>query len=597
MARRSHIIGKQILDVEIDVGEDFFALQQDVSRVFHARVTPALDALFSRYVGAETVVRLDRLEVDLGRINRFRLEDDLAARLVEALEPMLAAQLGGVAPAARRASSSARAARRRSGAEGAFQARDEDASEAWFARQDRAEEDDFTQHSLEGHTIELWHYFLKNGHVPWWAPALEPSEFETQVLEALEAQPALLAQTRAVVQQSPVALRRLVLQFSDAFLDRLVRAYAQALSPRLLRVVQDFARWLAEHPAAEIAPRAFRQAFWPEALQEIFAGSPQDADHAERAVVRRALRRLSRRVSVDYPVFLARLHAVFREEEPEAASGPVPFIRPLVEALASAARPAEAAASEVAQSAEAVAPEETSRPEPAAPSKTPSEAERPLEPAAPVDQPSAVTEEAVLPEEEAAARAERDAPVVRSEPEAMEERVSPEPVREGTELYLRNAGLVLLHPYLPAHFEHLGLVKDKAFVDEGARQKAIYQLQHLATGDEQEPEYSLTLNKLLCGHPLEQPLARDTVLSEAERAEAENLLKAVICNWPALKNTSPDGLREGFLLREGKLTRNPFDWLLQVEQKTLDILLGRLPWGLSLIKLPWMPEMLRVEWA
>ena len=49
--------------------------------------------------------------------------------------------------------------------------------------------------------------------------------------------------------------------------------------------------------------------------------------------------------------------------------------------------------------------------------------------------------------------------------------------------------------------------------------------------------------------------------------------------------------------REGKLTRKPFDWLLQVEQKTLDILLGRLPWGLSMIKLPWMPEMLRVEWA
>ena len=156
---------------------------------------------------------------------------------------------------------------------------------------------------------------------------------------------------------------------------------------------------------------------------------------------------------------------------------------------------------------------------------------------------------------------------------------------------------MLLHPYLKAHFEHLGLVEKKAFVDEDARQKAIYQLQYLATGDGQALEYSLALNKLLCGHPLALPLARDIVLGATEKAEAENLLKAVIRNWPALKNTSPDGLREGFLQRDGKLTRKPSNWLLQVEQQTHDILLGRLPWSLGIIKLPWMPEMLYVEWA
>ena len=100
MIPRTHIIGKQVLDVEIDVGEDFFALQQEVSQVFQARVGPALDELFSRYVEDGTVVRLDRLDVDVGRIDRAHLEDELTTRIIEALEPILASQLGEVAAAA-----------------------------------------------------------------------------------------------------------------------------------------------------------------------------------------------------------------------------------------------------------------------------------------------------------------------------------------------------------------------------------------------------------------------------------------------------------------------------------------------------------------
>jgi hypothetical protein len=38
-------------------------------------------------------------------------------------------------------------------------------------------------------------------------------------------------------------------------------------------------------------------------------------------------------------------------------------------------------------------------------------------------------------------------------------------------------------------------------------------------------------------------------------------------------------------------------WRLQVEQKAIDILLGSLPWGLNVVKLPWMESMLMVEWS
>ena len=109
-------------------------------------------------------------------------------------------------------------------------------------------------------------------------------------------------------------------------------------------------------------------------------------------------------------------------------------------------------------------------------------------------------------------------------------------------------------------------------------------------------EYDMSMPKLLVGLPLEKTLDRRIVLTDLERAEADALLKATIKHWKALGDTSPDGLREAFLQRSGKLTHRSDGWLLQVESKTLDILIDRLPWGLGIVQLSWMKEMLFVEW-
>jgi hypothetical protein len=79
--------------------------------------------------------------------------------------------------------------------------------------------------------------------------------------------------------------------------------------------------------------------------------------------------------------------------------------------------------------------------------------------------------------------------------------------------------------------------------------------------------------------------------------ESETLLKAAIKHWSALKNTSPDGLREGFLQREGKLILNDFQDRLIVESKAQDVLLSYLPWGYSIFKLAWMKGALYIEWG
>ncbi len=161
--------------------------------------------------------------------------------------------------------------------------------------------------------------------------------------------------------------------------------------------------------------------------------------------------------------------------------------------------------------------------------------------------------------------------------------------------YIDNAGLILLHPFLPRYFEALGIVSGKQLIYPD---QALSLLHYLTTGNKTSPEYELVLPKILCGLPVFTPGQSKAEISEKELEESVALLKAVIHHWTALGTTSENGLREAFLQRPGKLSqKKDGDWLLQVESRTLDILLGQLPWSFNMIQLPWMERLLWVEWS
>jgi hypothetical protein len=161
-------------------------------------------------------------------------------------------------------------------------------------------------------------------------------------------------------------------------------------------------------------------------------------------------------------------------------------------------------------------------------------------------------------------------------------------------IYIENAGLVILHPFLPQFFGALDIAAEDRLLQP---ERGLCLLHFLATGQAVAPEYELVLPKILCNIPVEEPVDTGLELTDLEKEEAAALLEAVIRHWEALRNTSPDGLRGTFLLRPGKISlRDDGDWLLQVEAQAFDILLEHLPWGLSMIKLPWMERMLWVEW-
>lgn len=165
-------------------------------------------------------------------------------------------------------------------------------------------------------------------------------------------------------------------------------------------------------------------------------------------------------------------------------------------------------------------------------------------------------------------------------------------------IYIQNAGLILLWPFLNRFFQNTGFADDKTFTNESNAEQACLMLQYLVTGSTEELlEAQLPLNKILCGIPLLQPVNTQWSIGDEEKAIAENFLLAVIQNGGAgWKNLSVDSLRQAYLNREGIISGRDGNWLLQVKRETYDVLIDRLPWTIQVVKLPWMERLVFVEW-
>ncbi|WP_020589084.1 contractile injection system tape measure protein [Desulfobacter curvatus] len=163
-------------------------------------------------------------------------------------------------------------------------------------------------------------------------------------------------------------------------------------------------------------------------------------------------------------------------------------------------------------------------------------------------------------------------------------------------IFVENAGMVLAGPYLSMLFNKLDLLEDKAFKSRYAAEKAVHILEYMVTGEQSAPEYRLMLNKLLCGMEPDRPIHQLFLLEKAQTDLTRELILSMIAHWKVLGKTSVEGFRQSFLTREGRLEATEDAWSLVVAPKPFDMLLDRIPWTFSPIRLPWMDRVLHVHW-
>lgn len=171
-----------------------------------------------------------------------------------------------------------------------------------------------------------------------------------------------------------------------------------------------------------------------------------------------------------------------------------------------------------------------------------------------------------------------------------------------TGIDVKNAGLMLPAIFYPMLYHKLGLFTDdrKDFKDTESRIRAIFLLQYVVYGEQREwLEADLFLNKLLVGmEDSKESLPRRLELKWEETDLADNMLDAILHQWDKMRNTSPQGFRNAFLQRNGKVIwhADKKSWEVKVEQRAYDVLIDSLPWGYQMLKSPWSKHMITTTW-
>ena len=171
-------------------------------------------------------------------------------------------------------------------------------------------------------------------------------------------------------------------------------------------------------------------------------------------------------------------------------------------------------------------------------------------------------------------------------------------VEYGEELYIENAGLVLIWPFITHFFKGMELVNAaNDWVSAEAHERAVFLLQGLLPAEVPHEEPDLILNKVLTGWPLGEPLHAFPEFTAEEQEELTGLLQAVVAQWGTLGNTSPENLAATFLVREGRLQlQREHEWVLRVHQRPFDVLLDSVPWPRGVVRMPWTQDVIFVEW-
>ena len=586
----THRINRAEIELHVGAGEVALAehLIERLSLLRERRIEPLIDRVCSELSGPKGPkgregrggpVRIDQLELDLGSIAVDDFEDDFLRKLEAALRAALSKHLS-----------------EQRGAE----------------RPERA-------------SLELLEIFARTGNVPWWADRDQPGLVARHVRVLLETAPLELMRLLGALSDDEPALARIAVHCDDGLLDDIVEQTHAGAGAALRADIRAIERLLAAAEgrpgrAGEIRARSAvlaalacidtrEPARVPGAvLRELARSSPALWDalvRGELPATPRLREAMSRaRAGLAPPQHEPAMdRATGHHREPVAARADAhPIAGPASEAAPSDAgtpdehdaglpgarplahqRPAAAPGREQVEPGELAGPPrdtssetvETVSDHDASPPVIASEvAELTLASAAPAP---ALAAPARDPRETAAARRRA--------------------LDQLDELYVDDAGLVILWPFLDRFFLHAGLIDhDRRFLDQHAPMQAIALLSQLATEDPEPPEFRLPLAKLLCGLGPEAPVALERPLAPEQLAECDRLLAAVIDHASILRDMPVASFRATFLARPGVLVIRDGAWLLKVERQSHDLVLDRFPWSWSWVKLPWMPDPLRVDW-
>ena len=539
-----HIIQKQLIELDLKSRDDIFVIQQKASDYYHRYILPTLSKIFDDLSNENEVIRINRLEIDLGLIHwdkpvgEFKI-DGIYDILKKEIETQL--KISG--------------------------------NSSRHQNLESAATKNLSREPVTLNAGRQWLYYMQHGILSWNAPVVN-NAWRIMVLEALATEFALVTILRKLIKEDRRALSRMVYDHDEPLLTAKEQtALPQAVSE--LKLIYIAAGRIRK--AAGLQEQRGLKPFkiWHEILQDA-AGKPGGSTSLQ--IAESLLANAAENGEIDY----ADLSLVKKQLD---------LLKPAVTKMLK--KMTGAISEQIIKSQLQIDGDLNDSPVLKTNLRSQQEKEKktdqvPVKQSKKDKKKSAIQEDGPesLPQHNIVQPVEMDMPVVADFSKTLPE--------EG--LFVEYAGLVLLHPFFRFLFKNIGLTEEGSFISREKQEKAILLLYYLATGHTDAEDHLLAVPKILCCWPLDEPLESNPELNEQEKIEANDLIFAAIAQWTIIKNTSAEGLREGFLHRPGKIFLKNDNVYIQVEKSGIDILLDQLPWNLSIIKLPWIKELIRVEW-
>lgn len=608
MSKSRHIIQRQVIDLQLPDQARAYDLQERIRLICHDRLGQELEKLFDKYVDAHTLIRIDRLELNLkGSIDSEQLEANFVKAVLHAAEDALNQEVSA-------------------------------ASQTSGVITHNSTGNSFSQKTSTSQGKEaVFEFFLQQGYLPWYTAYQDFKSFESSTLEWLNTQAnPFIFWLKKLSQEA--AFQRFIYQFSDGFLQ--VFYSGKTSNFTLKPILQIISKW--EKPSTMgVSERKLRFYFWQSVHQALDKRGDTITSTAELPVfyveiiantcaviaiengkkkeelIQQFCQKYDQSPSIPQELssLISQIISELREKYPiqllKEPPKPSEKIKPQKDNPTSNQKKSfQEQNQQLTDSDPDIDPQKEIDPNQAISAvKNPTSTEHSVSANTTHDDSAFSAESQVNEKTSLSQKAEQE----RKKPETNLTSDSPtkessfpdrrlaipwkSSLKPGEEIYIQDAGLVLFHPFLKALFEQTFLMKNGQFNDESAREKSVQLLAYLSQGADSIPEVNLTIHKLLCNMPFEKPIESVWKLSDLETSSCDELLDAVIEYWKALGTVSHDGLRQGFIQREGKITRTDSGWKVTVERKTMDILMGKLPWGIGFISFPWHEELITVDWA
>lgn len=558
MDAQEHMIKRAVLDFTITDRKRAIPIQNKASELMKASLHPGLEKTFSALSINNKTIRIDKLEVDLGLIS----EDDLNDVFVEKVLTEISGKIRKLV---------------------------KDKRQIIIGESEEQDAKGSSQIKIVSNEMDLLErfiYFLRSGYFPWWHKQSDADKVEDIFLEVLKYDPGELKTYILPLFKEDIVRKRLIYQFESTQLKVLIKRIDDTgfeSYEELFRVIKQYVADSVSQ-LARLLNDAYLNTLLLYFSREIKMTCEERRIRFIKDVLESAL--LKKTVNEKQNILLDIFTNVVSKQKKEQENRPGLIVKAIIEILSKSLPDEMGNLPDLINNI---------------PAGNEQEIVELLERIAKKRHKDPVSDSSD--EEQAVDKFTPERPVTETDSHKLEKVYEedflspPKPSPDAEEIYIYNAGLVLIHPFLRYFFGGLNLLDENLhFKSTDDNYKAVHLLQFIVTGEEKSEEHNLVLNKILCGLEVNEAVPKDIPLSDEEKKECQHMIRTVLERWYALKTNKPEALMETYLQRDGILKQAGQGWNLSIERNTFDVMLEKLPWAISIISFPWSKQILYVEW-